>query len=87
VIVDWGKTMMFNTDESIEMAKDVQKKYTDSLMQNKHVLGVSVQPVDGYGQSRPTEFALVLLIDEDGEKHWFPTQIDNVPVILRPTII
>lgn len=76
--------MMFNTDESIEHAKDVQKKYTDSLMKNRHVMGISVQPVDGYSQSRPTEYALVLLVDEAGAKHWFPTQIDNVPVIVKP---
>lgn len=76
--------MMFNTDEAIEIAKKAQTKYTDSLMQNKHVMGVSVQPIDGYSQSRPTEYALVLLVDEGGQRHWFPSELDHVPVIVQP---
>lgn len=82
---DWGQLiMMFNTDEAIELAKKAQKKYTDTLMKNKHVMGVSVAPVDGYSQSKPTEYALVLLVDEDGQRHWFPTKLDDVPVIVQP---
>ncbi len=76
--------MMFQMDEAIEQAKRVQNKYTDTLMQNKHVIGVSVRPMYGYNQSKPTEYALVLLVEEDGQNQWFPTQIEDVPVIVQP---
>ena len=70
-------------DPKIEQAVNVQKKYTDSLMQNRHVMGVSVRPVEGYVH-HPETYALVVLVDDEANKNLVPTQLDNVPVIVRP---
>jgi len=69
-------------DPKIEQAVNVQKKYTDSLMQNQHVMGVSVRPVEGYVH-HPETYALVVLIDDEANKNHIPTQLDNVPVIVQ----
>ena len=69
-------------DPKIEHAKRVQNKYTDSLMQNQHVMGVSVRPVEGYVH-RPEAYALVVLIDEHTEEHHIPDVLDDVPVIVQ----
>ena len=69
-------------DSRIEHAVNVQKKYTDSLMRNQHVMGVSVRPVDGYVHN-PKDYALVVLVDDDDAKKHIPKQLDNVPVIVQ----
>ena len=69
-------------DPKIERAKHVQHKYTDSLMQNQHVLGVSVRPVEGYVH-KPEAYALVILVDEYVEPHHMPKVLDDVPVIVQ----
>jgi hypothetical protein len=73
---------MFNVDPKIEQAVNVQKKYTDSLMQNQHVMGVSVRPVDGYVH-HPEAYALVVLVDDENAKNHIPSQLDDVPVIVQ----
>jgi hypothetical protein len=70
-------------DPKIEQAVNVQKKYTDSLMQNRHVMGVSVRPVDGYVY-HPEGYALVVLVDDEAAKNHIPAQLDDVPVIVQP---
>jgi hypothetical protein len=70
-------------DPKIEQAVNVQKKYTDSLMQNQHVMGVSVRPVDGYGY-HPEAYALVVLVDDEAAKNHIPSKLDDVPVIVQP---
>jgi len=70
-------------DPKIEQAVNVQKKYTDSLMQNQHVMGVSVRPVEGYVH-HPETYALLVLVDDEANRNVVPTQLDNVPVIVRP---
>jgi hypothetical protein len=70
-------------DSRIEHAVNVQKKYTDSLMQNEHVMGVSVRPVNGYVHN-PEGYALVVLVDDEEAKKLIPKQLDNVPVIVQP---
>ena len=70
-------------DSRIERAVDVQKKYTDSLMQNRHVMGVSVRPVNGYVHN-PEGYALVVLVDDDDARKLIPKQLDDVPVIVQP---
>ena len=69
-------------DPRIEAAVNVQKKYTDSLMQNRHVMGVSVRPVNGYAHN-PEGYALVVLVDDDEAKKNIPKQLDNVPIIVQ----
>lgn len=69
-------------DPKIEQAVNVQKKYTDSLMKNQHVMGVSVRPVEGYVY-HPEAYALVVLVDDDEAKKLIPKQLDNVPVIVQ----
>jgi len=71
---------MFNIDPKIEQAINVQKKYTDSLMQNQHVMGVSVRPVDGYVH-HPEAYALVVLVDDESVN--IPAHLDDVPVIVQ----
>jgi hypothetical protein len=71
---------MFNMDPKIEQAVNVQKKYTDSLMQNQHVMGVSVRPVDGYVH-HPEAYALVVLVDDETTD--IPAHLDDVPVIVQ----
>jgi len=73
---------MFNVDPKIEQAVNVQKKYTDSLMQNQHVMGVSVRPVEGYVY-HPEAYALVVLVDDEKEKSHIPSHLDDVPVIVQ----
>jgi len=73
---------MFGMDPKIEQAKHVQNKYTDSLMQNRHVMGVSVRPVEGYVH-KPEAYALVVLVDEYVEPHHIPEVLDDVPVIVQ----
>jgi len=70
-------------DPRIEQAVNVQKKYTDSLMQNQHVMGVSVRPVDGYVHN-PEGYALLVLVDDEEAKKQIPAQLDNVQVIVKP---
>ena len=70
-------------DPRIEQAVNVQKKYTDSLMQNQHVMGVSVRPVDGYVHN-PEAYALVVLVDDEDAKKQIPAQLDDVRVIVKP---
>ena len=70
-------------DPRIEQAVNVQKKYTDSLMQNEHVMGVSVRPVDGYVHN-PEAYVLVVLVDDEEAKKHIPSQLDNVQVIVQP---
>ena len=70
-------------DSRMEEAVNVQKKYTDSLMQNQHVMGVSVRPVDGYVYN-PEGYALVVLVDDEDAKKLIPKQLDDVPVIVQP---
>ena len=70
-------------DPRIEQAINVQKKYTDSLMQNEHVMGVSVRPVDGYVY-HPAAYALVVLVDDEEVKKHIPSQLDDVRVIVQP---
>ena len=67
-------------DPKIEQAVNVQKKYTDSLMQNQHVMGVSVRPVDGYVH-HPESYALVVLVDDESVD--IPAHLDDVPVIIQ----
>jgi len=69
-------------DPKIERAKYVQSKYTERLMQNQHVLGVSVRPVEGYVH-KPEAYALVVLVDEYVEPHHLPEMLDDVPVIVQ----
>jgi len=69
-------------DPRIEQAVNVQKKYTDSLMQNQHVMGVSVRPVDGYVHN-PEAYALVVLVDDEDAKKQIPAQLDDVKVIVQ----
>lgn len=69
-------------DPNIEQAVNVQKKYTDSLMQNQHVMGVSVRPVDGYVH-HPEAYALVVLVDDEDEKNHIPSRLDDVQVIVQ----
>jgi hypothetical protein len=69
-------------DPKIEQAVNVQKKYTDRLMQNRHVMGVSVRPVEGYVH-HPETYALLVLVDDEANKNHIPTQLDNVPVIVK----
>jgi hypothetical protein len=69
-------------DSRMERAVDVQKKYTDGLMKNEHVMGVSVRPIGGYGYN-PEAYALVVLVDDDEAKKLIPKQLDNVPVIVQ----
>jgi len=69
-------------DPSIEQAVNVQKKYTDRLMQNQHVMGVSVRPVDGYVY-HPEAYALVVLVDDEEAKKHIPSKLDDVPVIVQ----
>jgi len=69
-------------DPKIERAKHVQSKYTDSLMQNQHVLGVSVRPIEGYVH-KPEAYALVILVDEYVEPHHIPKVLEDVPVIIQ----
>jgi len=73
---------VFEMDSKIQQAVDVQKKYTDSLMQNQHVMGVSVRPVEGYVH-RPSAYALVVLLDDEGELDHIPPHLDDVPVIVQ----
>ena len=73
---------MFGIDPKIEQAKNVQYKYTDSLMQNRHVMGVSIRPVEGYVH-KPEAYALVVLVDEYIEPHHLPKILDDVPVIVQ----
>lgn len=73
---------MFGTDPRIEQAKRVQNKYTETLMQNQHVMGVSVRPVDGYVHN-PEGYALVVLVDEQAEPHQIPNALDGIPVIVQ----
>lgn len=73
---------MFQTDEAILRAKHVQMKYTDHLMQDKHVLGVSVRPVEGYVH-KPKEYALVVLVDDNLPAGAIPTTLDDVRVIVQ----
>ena len=70
-------------DSRIEHAVNVQKKYTDSLMQNEHVMGVSVRPVNGYVHN-PEGYALVVLVDDEEAKKLIPKQLEDVPVIVQP---
>jgi len=72
-------------DPRIQQAVNVQKKYTDSLMQNRHVMGVSVRPINGYVHN-PEAYALVVLVDVDDEtvKNHIPSHLDDVPVIVKP---
>jgi len=70
-------------DARIERAVDVQKKYTDRLMQNRHVMGVSVRPVNGYVHN-PEGYALVVLVDDDDARKLIPKQLEDVPVIVQP---
>jgi hypothetical protein len=70
-------------DPKIEQAVNVQKKYTDRLMKNRHVMGVSVRPVDGYGY-HPEAYALVVLVDDEAAKKNIPSKLDDVPVIVQP---
>jgi len=74
---------MFHIDPKIEQAVNVQKKYTDKLMQNEHVMGVSVRPVDGYVH-HPETYALVVLVDDEEVKKHIPSKLDDVPVIVQP---
>jgi hypothetical protein len=74
---------MFFMDARIERAVDVQKKYTDRLMQNRHVMGVSVRPVNGYVHN-PEGYALVVLVDDDDARKLIPKQLEDVPVIVQP---
>ena len=74
---------MFLMDARIERAVDVQKKYTDRLMQNRHVMGVSVRPVNGYVHN-PEGYALVVLVDDDDARKLIPKQLEDVPVIVQP---
>jgi len=67
----------------MEEAVNVQKKYTDSLMQNEHVMGVSVRPVNGYVHN-PEGYALLVLVDDEEAKKLIPKQLENVPVIVQP---
>ncbi len=73
---------MFAMDPKIEQAKRVQNKYTDRLMQNQHVMGVSVQPVEGYVH-KPEAYALVVLVDDHVEPHHIPKVLEDVPVIVQ----
>jgi len=73
---------MFGMDPKIAQAKHVQNKYTDSLMQNRHIMGVSVRPVEGYVH-KPEAYALVVLVDEYVEPHHIPEVLDDVPVIVQ----
>jgi hypothetical protein len=73
---------MFGMDPKIERAKHVQNKYTDSLMQNQHVMGVSVRPVEGYVH-KPEAYALVVLVDEHAEPNHIPSVLDDIPVIVQ----
>jgi len=75
--------MMFSMDPRIERAVNVQKKYTDSLMENRHVMGVSVRPVNGYVHN-PEAYALVVLVDDETVKNHIPSQLDDIPVIVKP---
>jgi len=70
-------------DSRIERAVNVQKKYTDSLMQNEHVMGVSVRPVDGYVH-HPEDYALLVLVDDEEAKKLIPKQLEDVSVIVQP---
>ena len=70
-------------DSRIEHAVNVQKKYTDRLMQNQHVMGVSVRPVDGYVHN-PEGYALLVLVDDEDAKKLIPKQLEDVPVIVQP---
>jgi len=70
-------------DPRIEQAVNVQKKYTDRLMENQHVMGVSVRPVDGYVH-HPEAYALEVLVDDEEAKKHIPTQLDDVRVIVKP---
>lgn len=70
-------------DTRIEDAVNVQKKYTDSLMQNEHVMGVSIRPVNGYVY-HPEGYALVVLVDDEEAKKLIPKQLEDVPVIVQP---
>jgi len=73
---------MFNMDTRIQRAVDVQMKHTESLMKNKHIMGVSVRPVDGYVHN-PEAYALVVLVDEEADRDHIPSTIDDVPVIIQ----
>jgi len=70
-------------DSRIEQAKRVQQKYTDQLMQNQHVMGVSVYPVDGYVH-KPEVYALMVLVDDENAQHDIPSHLEDVPVIIKP---
>jgi len=70
-------------DSRIERAVNVQKKYTDRLMQNEHVMGVSVRPVNGYVH-HPEGYALLILVDDEDAKELIPKQLEDVPVIVQP---
>jgi len=70
-------------DPRIEQAVNVQKKYTDTLMQNRHVMGVSVRPINGYVH-HPEAYALVVLVDDETVKNHIPSHLDDVPVIVKP---
>lgn len=69
-------------DPKIMRAKQVQNKYTDSLMQNEHIMGVSVRPIEGYVH-KPEAYALVILVDEHAEAHHIPDVLEDVPVIVQ----
>jgi len=69
-------------DARIERAVSVQKKYTDSLMRNQHVMGVSVRPTNGYVH-HPDDYALVVLVDDEEVKNHIPSHLDDVPVIVQ----
>jgi len=75
--------MMFDMDPRIEQAVNVQKKYTDSLMKNEHVMGVSVRPVGGYVHN-PEDYALVVLVDDEEAIDHIPSHLDNVRVVVQP---
>jgi len=73
---------MFTMDTRIQRAVDVQMKHTDRLMKDQHVMGVSVRPVDGYVHN-PSDYALVVLVDEYVEPDHIPSIIEDVPVIVQ----
>jgi hypothetical protein len=45
-------------------------------------MGVSVRPVEGYVH-HPETYALLVLVDDEANKSHIPTQLDNVPVIVK----
>lgn len=74
---------MFESNPKIQQAVRVQHKYTDTLMQNQGVMGVSVHPVDGYGMFHPHIFVLMVLVDDDAAVDHIPSVLDDVPVLVK----